>query len=99
LSRIYRRQGRIQDEKAQLEACIAVRPEYGVAYLYLAKNLMDTSADLLKAKQLVEEGLKKTNEESQIPFGHFLLADLYNRLGDTRQADIQLQLARKAERR
>lgn len=99
LSRIYRSQGRIAEERAQLEACMAVKPEYGIAYLYLAKNLMDSGGDLAKAKKLVEDGLDKTIEESQIPFGHYLLADIYNRLGDTRQATYHVQLARKAEQK
>lgn len=98
LSRIYRRQQRLADEKAELEACIAVQPEYGVAYLYLAKNLMDSGSDLLKARQFVEDGLAKTSEKSQIPLGHYLLADIYNRMGDSRQATIQVQLARQAEK-
>jgi arylsulfatase A-like enzyme/Tfp pilus assembly protein PilF len=99
LSRIYRQQGRIAEEKAELEACIAVKPEYGIAYLYLAKNLMDSGGDLMKSKQLVEQGLKNLSEQSQIPLGHYLLADIYNRLGDSHQATLQVQLARQAEKK
>jgi tetratricopeptide (TPR) repeat protein len=97
LSRIYRQQGRMGDEKSELEACVASKPEYGIAYLYLAKNIMDGGGDLLQAKQFVEKGLQNLNEKSQAPLGHYLLADIYNRLGDSHQANIQVQLARQAE--
>jgi Tfp pilus assembly protein PilF len=85
------------DEKSELEACVASKPEYGIAYLYLAKNIMDGGGDLLQAKQFVEKGLQNLTEKSQAPLGHYLLADIYNRLGDSHQANIQVQLARQAE--
>ena len=99
LSRILRKQGRLLDEKAELEACIREKPDFGIAYLYLAKNFMDRGDDLLKAQKMAEDGLTKLQEKSQAPFGHFLLADIYNRLGRPREASAQLQQARIKEKR
>jgi arylsulfatase A-like enzyme/Tfp pilus assembly protein PilF len=99
LSRIYRRQGRLDDEKKELETAIQKKLDFGVAYLYLAKNIMDTGGDLLKAKSLAEEGLAKTNEKSQLPFGHYLLADIYNRLGRPNDAFAQVREAKAMESR
>ena len=94
LSRIYRKQGRRAEERAELEACIRSKPDFGIAYLYLSKNFMDTGEDILRAKSLAEEGLQKLQEESQRPFGHYILADIYNRLGKPREAMRHVQLAR-----
>ena len=94
LSRIYRKQGRRSDERAELEACIRSKPDFGIAYLYLAKNYMDTGGDILQAKSFVEEGMLKLHEKSQLPFGHYLLADIYNRLGKPREAMQHVQQAR-----
>ena len=99
LSRTYRKLGRFSDERKELEDCIREKPDFGVAYLYLAKHLMDRGDDLLKAKELAESGLTKTLEESQRPFAHYLLADIYNRLGRPREAAVQLQQAKKTENR
>ncbi len=96
LGRIYRLQGRLMDENNELLACIRSKPDYGIAYLYLAKNLMDTNGDLLQAKAYAEDGLSKLQEKSQIPLGHYLLADIYNRIGNPREAMKHVNLARKA---
>ncbi len=94
LSRVYRKQGRRLEERSELEACIRSKPDFGIAYLYLAKNLMDTGGDILQAKTFAEEGIQKLQEKSQLPFGHFLLADIYNRLGKPREAMQHVQQAR-----
>ncbi len=99
LSRLYRSMGRVQDERAELEKCISQNPDYGVAYLYLAKSLMDSGEDLLKAKSLTEEGIKRTQEKDQLPFGHYLLADIYNRLGNSAEAMKQVRQAKLYEQR
>ena len=68
-------------ERRELEACISTKPDYGVAYIYLAKNLMDTQGDLQKAAQLAEQGIEKSKEQENQILGNYLLADLLNRLG------------------
>ena len=94
LSRIYRKQGKRLEERMELEKCIRSKPDFGIAYLYLAKNLMDTGGDILQAKSFAEEGMKKLQEKSQLPFGHYLLADIYNRLGRPQEAIHHVQQAR-----
>jgi len=94
LGRIYRKQGRRDQEKSELEACIRTNPGFGIAYLYLAKNVMDTGGDILQAKSYVEEGMSKLQEKSQLPLAHYLLADIYNRLGKPHEAQEHLRQAR-----
>jgi Tfp pilus assembly protein PilF len=98
LSRIYHSQGMIAQERAELEKCIKKSPNFGLAYLYLAKSLMDTGEDLMRAKTLSEEGMKHDLEKDQAPFGHYLLADIYNRLGKPADAMNEVRQAQSLER-
>jgi tetratricopeptide (TPR) repeat protein len=98
LSRVLRRTGDVDGERRELEACISTEPDYGVAYIYLAKNLMDTQGDLQKAAQLAEQGIEKSKEQENQILGNYLLADLFNRLGHPRQAQQHLQKAEQLRR-
>ena len=94
LSRIYRKRGDLDAERGELDLCIKTQPDFGVAYLYLAKNWMDSGRDLQGAKDLAEQGIAKTKDNENLTFGHFLLADLYNRLG---QEDRAMDHVRRAQ--
>jgi Tfp pilus assembly protein PilF len=54
---------------------------------------MDTGCDMIQAKNYVEEGITKLEEKSQLPFAHYLLADIYNRLGRPHDAMEQVRRA------
>lgn len=97
ISRIYRGLGKRLEEKQELENCIKTEPEFGVAYLYLAKNVMD-AGDLQRAKDLAEEGLQKTKEKEHLPLGYYILADIYNRLGQPQNALLQIQRAQQLQK-
>jgi arylsulfatase A-like enzyme/Tfp pilus assembly protein PilF len=97
LSRIFRKLGDRSEEKKELELCIDQEPDYGVAYLYLAKNVMDGGGDLSKAKELTIKGLEKSKEKENLVFGNFLMTDLLNRMGQAREADIYLRRARELQ--
>ena len=98
LSRVLSRVGDVDGERRELEACISTKPDYGVAYIYLAKNLMDTQGDLQKAAQLAEQGIEKSKEQENQILGNYLLADLLNRLGHPREAEHHLQRAEQLRR-
>jgi arylsulfatase A-like enzyme/tetratricopeptide (TPR) repeat protein len=98
LSRIFRKVGDVQSERRELEECIKTKPDYGVAYIYLAKNLMDTGGDLKKAEVLAAEGIEKVKETENKILGNYLLADLLNRLGRPREAEQHLQRAEQLRR-
>lgn len=98
LSRIYRKRGDLDSERAELELCIKTEPDFGVAYLYLAKNWMDTGKDLQGAKDLAEQGIAKTKDQESLTFGYFVLADLYNRLGQPDRAMDEVRRARQIQK-
>lgn len=97
LSRIYRARGDLAEERNQLEQCIKQKADFGIAYLYLAKNLMDTTGDLDKVIEVATKGLEMTKDTEQLAFGHYLLADVYNRLGMAGKANTEVQLAKKLQ--
>lgn len=98
LSRIYRKRGDLDSERNELEQCMKTKPEFGVAYLYLAKNWMDTGRDLRGAVDLAQQGIAKTQEQENLVFGYFVLADLYNRLGQQDRALEQVRRAREIQK-
>ena len=82
LSRVYRLMGREDDELETLKRTIEVEPEFPLAYFYIARIHLRRSVDYEEAVALVEKGIELRPAPSDLPLGYFLLADLYNRLGD-----------------
>lgn len=100
LGRIYRKQGNLEGERSELRSCVQQKPDFGIAYLYLAKNLMDGNGDLREAESLARQGLtSKDLDPEQVVFGHYVLADLYNRLGRRHDAQAQAGIAAELEKK
>ncbi|MCJ7679940.1 MAG: tetratricopeptide repeat protein, partial [Candidatus Aminicenantes bacterium] len=82
LSRLYRHQNRTAEEQALLEQTMESNPRFPLAYLYLARIYLNRSEKYQEAVDLVLQGIELKPEEKDLPLGYFLLADLYNRLGN-----------------
>lgn len=93
LGRIYRKQGMLEEERNELRSCVQQQPDFGIAYLYLAKNLMDNSGNLQEAESLARQGIERNLDPEQTVFGHYLLADIYNRIGRIKEAQAQAHQA------
>ncbi len=93
LARLYRQVGREDEEKATLERCLRIAPEFPLTYFYLARLELNRGTDYQAAIDLVNQGIERKPEGSDLALGYFLLADLYNRLGDAAKSD---EYARKA---
>jgi arylsulfatase A-like enzyme/predicted Zn-dependent protease len=94
LSRVYRLMGREDDEFAALKRTIEVEPNFGVAYFYLARIYLHRGDNYEEAIALAKKGIELRPAVSELPLGYFLLADLYNRLGDNVRSD---EYARKGQ--
>jgi arylsulfatase A-like enzyme/predicted Zn-dependent protease len=94
LSRVYRMMGREDDELATLKRTIEVEPDFGVAYFYLARIYLRRGTDYEEAIALAQKGIGLRPAASELPLGYFLLADLYNRLGDNARSE---EYARKGQ--
>jgi choline-sulfatase len=94
LSRVYRMMGREEDEFATLKKAIEVNPEFPIAYFHLARILLRRGRDFDQAIAWAKKGIELKPAPADLPLGYFLLADLYNRVGDNVQSE---EYARKGQ--
>lgn len=97
LGRVLIRAGRTAEAAEQLRKSVETRPEFGTGYLYLAKALLDLG-DLDGAESAALRGLEASPEADIAPLGHYVLADIYNRLGRPDDAQKEVAAARRLER-
>jgi arylsulfatase A-like enzyme/tetratricopeptide (TPR) repeat protein len=82
LADAYARLGRTADQEKTLQDAINANPAAPTPYLTLAKLYLDRGVRFQQAVGLVEEALERRPIGPQLALANFLLADLYNRLGD-----------------
>jgi arylsulfatase A-like enzyme/predicted Zn-dependent protease len=79
---LFRKAGRLEEEEAFLQSLVRKRPEFPKGYLYLSKNYLDRRRNLETAAELARAALELEPAPPDRAFAFFLLADIYNRLGD-----------------
>jgi len=72
---------------------VEIVPDFSLGHLYLAKALMD-SGNLLSAIEHAKKGLSLKPPREYAPLGHFILADIYNRMGKFADAESEYQKGR-----
>ncbi|MGB8957701.1 MAG: sulfatase-like hydrolase/transferase [Candidatus Aminicenantales bacterium] len=82
LSRLYRAVGDEAKELDYLKQCLDVDPRFPLTYFYLARINLNRGERYEEAIDLVKKGIELKPETSELPLGYFLLADLYNRVGE-----------------
>lgn len=98
LGKLLMKEGRLADATSRFRAAVEARPDFAEGYLYLAKALLDTG-NLAGAEQAARDGLDRRPTPSIAPLGHYVLADVYSRLGRENEAARQVALARRLEQR
>ncbi|HXV63424.1 MAG TPA: sulfatase-like hydrolase/transferase [Vicinamibacteria bacterium] len=94
LAKLYGGTGRPQKMKAHFEKAIEVNDKFAIGHLYLAKVHLD-AGDLDQAQQHATKGIELGPEPKMAPFGHFILADVYNRQGRFDDAQRELETAQR----
>jgi len=97
LGRLLLKSGRPADAAVRLKAAVEANPSFGTGQLYLAKALFD-QGDLAGAEAAARAGLANSPEPAVAPLGHYVLADVHTRRGQTEAAGRELAAARKLER-
>jgi tetratricopeptide (TPR) repeat protein len=97
LGKIMSRVGRPKDAAQHFRSAVAANPGFGAGYLYLAKALLD-AGDLRDSEAAALKGLESNAEREVRPLGHYVLADVYTRLGRERDAARHVALGRRLER-
>jgi predicted negative regulator of RcsB-dependent stress response len=65
--------------------------------LYLAKALLD-AGELKEAEAAARRGLSSTPDPAMLPLGHYILADVYSRLGRAAESAQHAAAGQRAER-
>jgi arylsulfatase A-like enzyme/predicted Zn-dependent protease len=94
LSRLYRNLGQEEEELKYLHKTIDINPDFPMSYFYLARIYLNHGENYEEAVALVKKGIDLKPEPKDLPLGYFLLADLYNRLGNPA---LSLEYARKGQ--
>jgi arylsulfatase A-like enzyme/Tfp pilus assembly protein PilF len=86
---------------AALRQAIAARPDLAVAHVYLGRALLMMEEPTLytEALEAARRGLDLGPPPGVVPTAHFVLADLYNRLGQPDAAQRELARGRAAQQR
>ncbi len=82
LSRLYRLQGDMASEETYLEKTLSSNPNFPLGYFYLARIYLNRGEQYQEAIALVEKGIGMRPEDKDLVLAYFLLADIYNRLGN-----------------
>jgi tetratricopeptide (TPR) repeat protein len=96
LAQLLRQRGDRDGYLAELRAAIEKAPEFGPAFLFLAREEL-ASGRLDQAADLAQRGLTIERLSTVAPLGHYVLADVYNRQGRTADASAEVAKARKIE--
>jgi arylsulfatase A-like enzyme/Tfp pilus assembly protein PilF len=82
----------------EFKSCIQKNEEFGGAYVFLAKAYMDMGMDLQDAAQLAEKGISLNPDLRTTVLAHFVLADIYNRLGRYQESQQHVSKAKQLQK-
>ncbi|MEW6455678.1 MAG: sulfatase-like hydrolase/transferase [Acidobacteriota bacterium] len=99
LGKIYGIFGDYDSQIIEFREVIKSEPYFAIGYLYLAKAIMDGNGDLREAVDIAKKGISLGPEPEYLPLGHFILADIYNRMGNLVMAEQELQRGREIQAR
>ncbi len=99
LALLYGKMGMLREQVHKLQDAIDSNKKYARAYLFLAKAYLDLNENYEEAIDLAKKGLKLDPEAESAPLGHYILADIYGRLGRQEDYNSELQKARALEQK
>ena len=99
LALLYGKTGRLREEVQELRRAIEADKSFSRAYLFLAKAYLDLNDNFAEAIQLAKKGLELDPEAESAPLGHYVLADIYNRLGRSAEYAAELEKGRRLEQK
>jgi tetratricopeptide (TPR) repeat protein len=99
LAKLYGKMGDLRKGIEHFKLAIKYKKDFANGYLFMAKAYLDLGENLDEAVSLAKEGLKLDPESEYAPLGHYILADVYNRLGRWVEYSSELQKAKELEQR
>jgi tetratricopeptide (TPR) repeat protein len=89
----------LREQVYELKEAINANQGFARAYLFLAKAYLDLNENFEEAMGLAKKGLELDPEAESAPLGHYVLADIYNRLGRWADYSSELQKGRALEQK
>jgi tetratricopeptide (TPR) repeat protein len=84
---------------AELQEAIKYNKKFARSYLFLAKAYLDLNENFDEAISLAKKGLELEPEAESAPLGHYILADIYNRLGRWADYSAEVEKGRALEQK
>ncbi len=97
LGKVYAQMGQPAKQMEHFKKSIEVNESFAIGHLYLAKMYLD-QGNLEQAMSLAKKGIELGPEPSMAPLGHYILADVYSRLGRPRDAEREVAIAQRLQR-
>ncbi|TET66638.1 MAG: hypothetical protein E3J56_14105 [Candidatus Aminicenantes bacterium] len=89
----------LREQVHKLQDAIDSNKKFARAYLFLAKAYCDLNENYEEAIDHAKKGLKLDSEADSAPLGHYILADIYNRLGRHEDYSSELQKGKLLEKK
>ena len=99
LGRLYERLGNQAAAIATFKQTIEINPHAPEGHIFLAKAYLDAGTNFNEAIDLARKGLEIAPRAQFAPLAHYVLADLYNRLGRPGDAAREVNRGRALEER
>ena len=96
LAKLHEQTGDVAAQEAAYRKSIELNPRFAEGYFHLAKLYLDQGRQFDDAIALARRGLEVGPQSEYAPLGHYVLADIYSRLG--RVADSRREAARGREK-
>jgi tetratricopeptide (TPR) repeat protein len=103
---VYMKLERAEEAIEECKEALKIDSEYSAAiftlaraYIFLAKAYLDLNENYEEAIDLAKKGLKLNPEAESAPLGHYILADIYGRLGRQEDYNSELQKGRALEQK
>ncbi len=97
LGRLVGRMGQVDRQQELWEASIEANPSFVQGFYYLAKLLMDRGGDMVRAEELVRQGISQDPDHDEGPLGYYILADILNRSGRPAEAQKAVAAGRRIQ--
>jgi choline-sulfatase len=98
VGKLFMKAGRGADALYHFEQAVRANPSFGNGYLFLAKTRLDLG-DLGGAEAAALKGISLAPDPDIAPLAHYVLSDVYSRLGRSRDAAREAAAGQRLERR
>ena len=98
LGLLYEKAKELNKAIKEFKSCIEKNEKYANAYVFLAKAYMDIEENLNEAEKLALKGLELKPDLRTNILAHFVLADIYNRLGRYEESRQHVDKAKQLQK-